>query len=1166
LTIDRTEQDEVSAEAPTDRVRAGRIRLRPTRRPRRQKRRSAAVRVLRVLALALLLVASIVGALLWRLQSGPVSADALTDRVAQALEARFGDGFDVQIRHSQIEWPQEGPRLSVTGVTVRDAQGNLVVAAPQADISFDPAGLAFGQFMPRDISFVGPAVALTIAPDGVVSVSATGEDEQRTSAPAGDGGPPAAPAGPAPAPGSAFGPAALLDPLLTRAGPLAVLERAGIRDGRLRVNDLRRGRTVTYDRLSLQFSRPNAEETRLRVSARGPVGSWSFQADVAGRPGERRELRVDVRNVSVAEFIGFSDPGTVPATTDMPINGDFALSLAPDNAITALTGRITGGSAIVMFEHPDAEPVFVDSMQGEFGWDAAAHAVTVTSLQLAAGDTQWRLRGRVGVPQVDGAFWTVDLASDGSALAGDGPQDKPVQIDRLTLRARLPIGMTGVQVDTFEVAGPEVALAMTAVLGRVGDVDGLRLGLTAGRMPVRNVLAFWPSIIASDVRTWLIDTVQGGTVEAFSLASSLTPAGIADAFAERPLPDEAVRLDVRVVGGSMRPGKGMPLIEDITAQATVTGRTARVNASRGTIGAAGRGIALSNVVVTVDDTAAKPPVLQIESGVAGSAETAFEALRAPAIRPFSSLPTDVTGVRGQVDARVQIRLPLLPVPKPSDVVVQLTGQATGITADGLLGREKLEGGAFTFSQGKGGLQVKGEGRLSGSPATFELRQATAGGATDATATLTLDDAGRARRGLKLPGQITGPIDVRVSVADASGPKPVTKVEADLAKAAISDVIPGWTKPAGRPARLGFRLEQDAEQTTLDDLVLDAAGGVQVKGTVRLGADGMLQSARLSSLRLSPGDDIRIDAERQGGVLKQVVRATQIDARPLLRAAMAPGGSQIGSPGDMELDLKAQTIVGENNEKLSAVDLKLAIKGGDIRDLRMAGRFGNSPVSAQPVRAEGGAPGFVIESGDAGSFLRFFEIYRRMIGGTLILQLYGSPPQMTGEIIANSFTLANEPALARVAPGDPEKGNGVAFTKLRAGFNIGGGRLDIRDGTMWGAAVGGTLEGVLDFNRDRVDLSGTFVPAYGINNALNRVPIVGTLLGGGQNEGLFAVNFRITGRVTQPAVSINPLSAVAPGVLRKFFGVFGPGVSVGGGAGSAPPAQQQPAPASPPEQR
>jgi hypothetical protein len=51
-----------------------------------------------------------------------------------------------------------------------------------------------------------------------------------------------------------------------------------------------------------------------------------------------------------------------------------------------------------------------------------------------------------------------------------------------------------------------------------------------------------------------------------------------------------------------------------------------------------------------------------------------------------------------------------------------------------------------------------------------------------------------------------------------------------------------------------------------------------------------------------------------------------------------------------------------------------------------------------------------------------------------------------------------------------------------------------------------------------------------------VPLFGPLLGGGQNEGLFAVNFRLNGQASAPSLSVNPLSAVAPGFLRKLFGV------------------------------
>jgi hypothetical protein len=38
--------------------------------------------------------------------------------------------------------------------------------------------------------------------------------------------------------------------------------------------------------------------------------------------------------------------------------------------------------------------------------------------------------------------------------------------------------------------------------------------------------------------------------------------------------------------------------------------------------------------------------------------------------------------------------------------------------------------------------------------------------------------------------------------------------------------------------------------------------------------------------------------------------------------------------------------------------------------------------------------------------------------------------------------------------------------------------------------------------------------------------------------LFAVNFRVSGPVASPTLTVNPLSAVAPGFLRKLFGAGG----------------------------
>ena len=87
---------------------------------------------------------------------------------------------------------------------------------------------------------------------------------------------------------------------------------------------------------------------------------------------------------------------------------------------------------------------------------------------------------------------------------------------------------------------------------------------------------------------------------------------------------------------------------------------------------------------------------------------------------------------------------------------------------------------------------------------------------------------------------------------------------------------------------------------------------------------------------------------------------------------------------------------------------------------------------------------------------------------------------------------------------------------------------------YGEAIGVTANGVVDLHRDRLDLQGTIVPADALNSLLGNVPVIGSLLLGGEGQGLFAANYRVTGPTGDPKVSVNPLSALAPGFLRRFL--------------------------------
>jgi hypothetical protein len=86
----------------------------------------------------------------------------------------------------------------------------------------------------------------------------------------------------------------------------------------------------------------------------------------------------------------------------------------------------------------------------------------------------------------------------------------------------------------------------------------------------------------------------------------------------------------------------------------------------------------------------------------------------------------------------------------------------------------------------------------------------------------------------------------------------------------------------------------------------------------------------------------------------------------------------------------------------------------------------------------------------------------------------------------------------------------------------------------------------------MDIGGTIIPAYALNAALGDVPVLGQLLTGGKGEGVFGLNYALKGTVNEPKFLINPVSAIAPGILRRLFDIGG----VADPDGAPPPQRRQ----------
>ena len=83
-----------------------------------------------------------------------------------------------------------------------------------------------------------------------------------------------------------------------------------------------------------------------------------------------------------------------------------------------------------------------------------------------------------------------------------------------------------------------------------------------------------------------------------------------------------------------------------------------------------------------------------------------------------------------------------------------------------------------------------------------------------------------------------------------------------------------------------------------------------------------------------------------------------------------------------------------------------------------------------------------------------------------------------------------------------------------------------------------------------------VPVYGINSMLGAVPILGDLLASRKGEGIFGVTYAMKGPLDDPTLTVNPLSVLTPGILRRIFEFSTPESRADAAEQPQPPAQPQ----------
>lgn len=1100
-----------------------------------------------------LVAAAALSALYLMLARGPVSADMLGARIATFIDLRLGPEYDVAIGATTIENGPYGPFIAVSDLRITLTSGEPVLAAPRATVSLNPYRLLIGQVAPSRIELFELDLQVVLSPGGEVAVSAGSQPFLLGRAPA------AAPGAlqdvAAPPVGEQASVRALGDALrrtlafaIGADSPIALIEHVGVSHGRLVVDDRAGDRKTVFDDLELGIDRKDSA-VLLTIAATGPSGRWTVAAQAVGENTTAstgpQSLDVELRDFSVDELSLMFNVKAAPVDFDSPVSARLRLSVDEDGRLTTADGRFAMGSGFVYFRDPEQEPIRIDELTGRLNWDAAARRFDVGPLSFHSGRTHLTLSGRIEPPQdnykesslENANAWRFDLVSAPGVLGSSRPGEPDVEVTSSRLTMRLTPRSQMLQIERLDLNGPKLAMTATGAMNWTPGARSVQAGISVKDTSAPAIMRVWPSFVAPVARAWFKSHRIDGMLQTGRIALSLDEASLIALAARRPIPEEAVTVEGSLHNGELAFMPGVPPISGLSGSLQVTGRRASFAATAGFMETgADRRLTLVDGRFDAGDFGSNLIRGQVNVRATGSVDAATDIIAAEGMKAFGGFAVERGLVRGQLDGRITVDLFMEPA-RPA--AVRVATQINNLVVERVVGRERLDQATLALTADAAGMRATGQGRLLGNQVRIELRKPP-GAPTEAIVTAQLDEAARARHGWQSPA-LTGVIGVKATSLLGAGEKGKPVVELDLSRAAIAP-MGGFSKPMGRAAKATFSILQEPQQTTLQSFSFES-GATTAQGVIELDSSGGFSSASFTQLKLSPGDDMKAEIDQTKDGVRVQVRGASIDARPFIQDLFG-GGKEAAPTPPLDIDLKSSLLTGANGQALSNVDLKLVTRGDSLREFRLSARAGRSALNGGATPAQPGAPQqFFVTTDDGGALLSFLDLYRRMDGGRLQLVGFGSSRKSTGMLSVRGFTLRNETTLQKlVAEGargregavniDP---NAVSFDRLEVAFTRTGGRLDLRDGVVSGPSVGATIEGGIDFTRDQVALNGTFVPAYGLNNMFSRIPLFGPLLGGGANEGLIGINFRVAGPASAPLLTVNPLSAITPGFLRKIFG-------------------------------
>jgi len=666
-------------------------------------------------------------------------------------------------------------------------------------------------------------------------------------------------------------------------------------------------------------------------------------------------------------------------------------------------------------------------------------------------------------------------------------------------------------------------------------------------VPIDKLGDYWPLEFAEGGRAWALANLSQGTLDIAAEFAVSTPGNdLSQLSVDRDVAYLAYR------GMTVHYMPHMPELLNVSGNARFEGSAMHFDI------AGGNAVGLAVTGATIDLTGLDGPASQQTAALRVPITGPASAVAALLSRPKLGLPRDALydpkRLGGDAAIELTLSFPLLNSITVSDIDIKAEAAVSAFSLRNAIGTVDLTDGVGRLVYANSQLNVTGTGKFDGNAVDIVWREQFAPHAAYRQryeVKGTIPAALVAKAGFLSPEPyVSGPVNVTsFSYQVAANGSAELNGKFDLKGAKLTSPI-AWSKDAGTDGHLtlGMKLAPGGKLSTAD---FEAhANGLQTKGQVRFGADNSVQQVAVGELSIG-GTNISADWRRgTAGSVEVDLRGRSLElsrVRAMLKAredlAKAnPGGPASRARESTRLLLQLDRVVLQRGS-LGSLNGTLELSGDRMVSANLgigAGRGGTLRIAPA---AQGRSVNLYVA--DFGGLLRETGWVDGMSGGFLDFRgriddnAAGAP--LTGRLKLGSYRLQrmtprpdigtlNSTIDALKRAGDPLQ----PFDALETQVIKSGDRIELKDGHTSNNSIGLTTAGVIDLASDQAHLRGIVVPGFVLNNLLSNVPLLGPLLTGGRNGGVFAIAYRLDGPLGDLKSDVNILSAVTPGALRELF--------------------------------